>query len=93
MLDKILKIQNFNFRQLPSRKPLPVDTVSKNERIRDYLECARLIPANPPQKLGIETLTAEKTLKKPPLLMKEKVTTMDLSTTKLMSMKELVNYP
>ena len=56
-LDKILKIQNFSFRQLPSRKPLPVDVLSKNERIRNRLECARPIPDDLPQKLGIETLT------------------------------------
>ena len=53
MLDNILKIQNFTFRQLPSSKPLPVDVLSKNERIRDRLECARPIPDDLPQKLGV----------------------------------------
>ena len=52
-----LKNQNFTFRQLPSSKLLPVDVLSKNEQIRDRLECARPIPDDLPQKLGIETLT------------------------------------
>ena len=54
MLDNILKNQNFTFRQLPSSKLLPVDVLSKNEQIRDHLECARPIPDDKP---GIETLT------------------------------------
>ena len=59
MLDKMLRIQNFTFRQLPSSKLLPVDVLSKNERIRDRLECARLISDDKP---GIGTLTAGRVL-------------------------------
>ena len=55
MLDKILKIQYFTIRQLPSQKPLPAVVLAKNERIRDHLECAHPIPVDTP---GIEMLTA-----------------------------------
>ena len=56
MLGNILKNQNFTFRQLPSSKLLPVDVLSKNEQIRDRLECARPMRDDKP---GIETLTPE----------------------------------
>ena len=56
MLDKILKIQYFTIRQLPSQKPLPAVVLAKNERIRDHLECAHPIPVDSP---GIEMLTVE----------------------------------
>ena len=54
MLDKILKIQYFTIRQLPSQKPLPAVVLAKNERIRDRLERAHPIPVGTP---GIEMLT------------------------------------
>ena len=56
MLDKILKIQYFTIRQLPSQKPLPAVVLAKNERIRDHLECAHPIPVDSP---GIEMLTLD----------------------------------
>ena len=66
MLDKILKIQYFTIRQLPSQKPLPAVVLAKNERIRDHLECAHPIPVDTP---GIEMLTVEAALdvEEPPL--------------------------
>ena len=56
MLDKILKIQNFTIRELPSSRTLLVDTLSKYEANRNRLECALPIPHGGP---GIETLIAE----------------------------------
>ena len=53
MLDKILKIQNFTIRELPSSRTLLVDTLSKYEPNRNRLECALPIPHDVP---GIETL-------------------------------------
>ena len=58
MLDKILKIQNFIIRELPSSRTLLVDTLSKYEANRNRLECALPIPVDPSHKPGIETLTA-----------------------------------
>ena len=58
LLDKILKIQYFTIRQLPSQKPLPAVVLAKNERIRDHLECAHPIPVDSP---GIEMLTNDST--------------------------------
>ena len=60
MLDKILKIQNFIIRELPSSRTLLVDTLSKYEPNRNRLECALPIPVDPSHKPGIETLTAER---------------------------------
>ena len=48
MLDRMLKIQNFTIRQLPSSKPFPTCVLSKYEQFRSYLECARPIPDDPP---------------------------------------------
>ena len=47
MLDKIIKIQYFAIRQLPSPKPLPTVVLAKNERYRDRLECPCPIPVDP----------------------------------------------
>ena len=59
MLDKILKIQYFAIRQLPSPKPLPTVVLAKNERYRDRFSVLAPYPSIPTQKPGIETLTPE----------------------------------
>ena len=54
MLNKMLKIQNFTIRELPSAKTLLVVVLSKYEQIRSNTKCALPIPDDKP---GIETLT------------------------------------